>query len=71
MGDTCWEVSDMGGETLDTGALMCLFAQALVRFRLGWDYREKKPRETLVRAALSRISITWMWSLLTTRSLTN
>ena len=32
--DTCWQVSDMGGETLDAGALMCLFAQALVRFRL-------------------------------------
>ena len=38
---------------------------------LGWNYDEKKHKETLVRAARSRISITWMWSLLTTRSLAN
>ena len=66
--DTCWQVSDMGGKAFDAGALLCLLAQALVkaRFRLSlvqlvWNrYEKEATKKTLARAALSRISITWM-----------
>ena len=72
---TCWQVSDMGGEALHTGNLMCLLAQALGLTSLEYYLTLKvrlnlELKETLARAALRRISMTWMWSLLTTKSLT-